>query len=79
MPSLKIAVHAYSGYRASERPARFELGEGSLEVCRILDRWYGPDYMYFKILAEDGNRYILKYDERLDVWELEYFKRSDQK
>ena len=79
MPSLKIVVHAYSGYRASERPARFELGERSLEVRGIIDRWYGPDYEYFKIRADDGNSYILKYDGRMDSWELEYFERSADK
>jgi hypothetical protein len=76
MPSLKIVVHAYSGYRACERPARFELGERSLMVRSVLDRWYGPDYEYFKVRADDGNSYILKYDGRTDSWELEFFEKK---
>lgn len=50
------------------------MGEHAYEVTEIIDRWYGPDYSYFKIRADDGNIYILRYDERLDTWELEYFQ-----
>lgn len=71
---IRISVQSYSGYKANERPSRFFMGEHAYEVTEIIDRWYGPDYSYFKIRADDGNIYILRYDERLDTWELEYFQ-----
>jgi hypothetical protein len=29
-------------------------------VDEILDRWHSPDCEYFKIQADDGNRYLLR-------------------
>ena len=41
---MDLRVETYSGYRADERPVRFESKGRKLEVTRLLDRWYGPDY-----------------------------------
>jgi len=70
----EISVQCYSGYKANERPVSFQLGDKSFKVERIIDQWYGPDYIYFKLLADDGNIYILKYNELKDEWELEFFE-----
>lgn len=67
---MKIRVECYSGYKANERPVRFYIGERALEVKELLDRWYGEDHDYFKLLASDANTYILKYDRFEDQWEL---------
>jgi hypothetical protein len=64
----KVGVEAYSGYKANERPLRLILGDERLEVTRVLDRWYGPEHDYFKVLAEDGRVYMLKWHRSLDVW-----------
>ena len=57
---MNLAVETYSGYKADERPVRFELKGRKLEVTQLLDRWYSPDYSYFKIVADDGNTYVLR-------------------
>ncbi len=57
---MEIIVETYSGYKADEYPKRILIGERKLEVIDIEDRWYGPDYTYFKIFTDDGKRYILK-------------------
>jgi hypothetical protein len=67
---MKIRVECYSGYKANERPVRFYLGEKQLEVKELLDRWYGEDHDYFKLLADDGNTYLFKYHRFRDHWEL---------
>lgn len=67
---MKVKVEAYSGYKASERPSRFCLGERWHQVEEVTDRWYGPDYCYFRIRADDGNLYVLRLDENTDEWEL---------
>jgi hypothetical protein len=76
MPT-KILVVGYAGYQAEERPLFFSRGEKKLQVQAMLDQWYGPDHTYFKVLAEDANTYILRYQRADDEWELVYFKAGD--
>ena len=59
-----LRVQTYSGYKADERPVRITLGERTLDVTRILDRWYAPGSSYFKIVASDENTYILQRREQ---------------
>ena len=59
-----LRVQTYSGYKADERPVRITLGERTLDVTRIVDRWYAPGSSYFKIVASDENTYILQRRER---------------
>ena len=75
---MRLKVEAYSGHTANERPTRFTLGERTVDVEEIVDRWYSEDARYFRVRADDGNTYVLKYLEREDVWELASFtdKRS---
>ena len=67
----RIEVLAYSGYKANERPLYFVLEDRKLEVQDIIDRWYGVEHDFFKVLAHDGKVYLLKWDRRCDVWFLE--------
>jgi hypothetical protein len=67
---MRVVVDCYSGYKADERPVRFYLGESKLEIVELLDRWYGEHCGYFKVLAEDGNTYILMHRRAEDKWEL---------
>jgi hypothetical protein len=67
----KIEVVAYSGYKANERPLYLVLDEERLEVKNIIDRWYGVEHDYFKVLADDGKVYLLKWHRTLDLWFLE--------
>lgn len=72
---MRILVKAYSGYRGNERPESFTLGAHSYKVEAVLDQWYGPDSLYFKVRANDQNVYILKYHEVTDEWTLEAFRQ----
>ncbi|HUB33038.1 MAG TPA: hypothetical protein VMA31_08415 [Bryobacteraceae bacterium] len=70
-------VESYSGYKADERPLRFRFPGGEwLEVLEILDRWYDPDAVYFRLRASDGNLYVLRHREPADEWTLEAFRRE---
>jgi hypothetical protein len=44
-------------------------------VRRVLDRWFGAGYRYFKLLDEEGATYILRHDEGRGVWEMTFFER----
>jgi hypothetical protein len=67
----KINVVAYSGYKANERPLYLVLEEQRLEVKKTLDTWYGVEHDFFKVLAEDGKIYLLKWHRSLDIWFIE--------
>jgi hypothetical protein len=71
-----IQVESYSGFKNDERPLRFRLGERWLAVEEIVDRWYDPDAIYFRVRAEDGSFYMLKHRERGDIWTLEAFRKA---
>ncbi len=66
-----IQVSCYSGYKANERPADLTVRGRKLMVEKIIDRWYGVNHSYFKILANDQKIYLIRYDQDEDLWTLE--------
>ena len=74
---MKIRVECYSGHKADERPVRFFLGERDYQVLEIQDQWYGPESIYFKVRADDGNFYILRnaWSEQRPAWFLEAYRQ----
>ena len=73
---IPVRVECYAGHRADERPTEFFLWGRSLKVIEIIDQWYGEDYQYFKLKADDGSIYILRQDTSNDVWELTVYSRK---
>lgn len=71
---MRVEVESYSGYRADERPVRFVLSGIEYEVVEVEDRWYSPQATFFRVVAGDGNRYVLRHDEAQDEWSLEAFR-----
>ena len=68
---MKVRVVCYEGYKSEEMPRTFLLGEGRVELIRVLDRWRGEDHEYVKLDGSDGSRYILRYDRSRDDWEIQ--------
>jgi hypothetical protein len=66
--SVSIEVVAYSGYKANERPLYFVLEQKKLSVVDVLDRWYGEEHDYYKVLADDGKVYLIRWRRFLDSW-----------
>jgi hypothetical protein len=73
---VQVRVETYSGYKADERPLRFQLGERWIEVEEVIDRWYDPDAVYFKVRAGDGNVYILRRSQASELWTLSAYRRG---
>jgi hypothetical protein len=67
----EIRVECYAGYRADERPLRFGLSGRSFEVTELDARWYSPGASYFRVLAADGNFYVLRHDVTQGTWTLD--------
>ena len=68
-----IEVRCYAGSRAEESPRSFSLGQRTIRVLEIIDRWLEPSHGYFKVRGDDGGIYILRYDRDKDVWEMILF------
>ncbi len=69
--SLPIRVDAYSGYKGNEQPRSFTVGEKEYEIATVLDQWYEPSAIYFKVRSTEGKTYILRYNEQDDEWTLQ--------
>jgi hypothetical protein len=72
----EIRVECYAGHRADERPLRFVLRGREFVVSDLDGRWYSPEASYFRVLADDGNYYVLRHDEVQDLWTLDGFRAA---
>jgi hypothetical protein len=71
-----VRVECYSGYKADERPLRLHFGARTLEVAQIEDRWYSPGATFFRIVVDDGDRYVLRHEEAQDAWTLVAYRAA---
>lgn len=71
-----LKVQCYAGYRGEETPRRFILGEKTIEVAQVIDRWLAPDHGYFKVFSRAGETYILRQDVASQEWELVFFEEQ---
>jgi len=73
---MRVEVECYAGRKGDERPVRFRLNERGHMVEEVLDSWYGPEHVFFKVRADDGNLYILRHETSVPdgEWELVSFR-----
>jgi len=69
---LQVKVESESS-PFGDRPKRFRLDGREVEIAENIDRWCGAGYCYFKVKGDDGNLYILRFDEQTR-WELTMFQ-----
>ncbi len=72
---MRLEVEIETGDRGIGAPRRVHFDGRRIEVVENLDQWHGRDYRYFKIRCDDGNLYILRFDEVRSEWELTLFQR----
>ena len=77
---MKLSVECYAGHKSDERPVRFWLDEKQYHVDAVLDQWYGPDGIFFKVRADDGNLYILRQQTSSPdgTWDLVSFREENR-
>jgi hypothetical protein len=75
---MRLHVECYAGSKADERPVRFELGGRAYLVEEVLDQWYSPEHIFFKLRADDGNVYILRRQTSVPEgeWDLVSFRET---
>jgi hypothetical protein len=71
---MQVQVERCPGHLGGEMPVRFRFGGREIEIVENVDQWYGPDYCYFKMQGNDGNLYILRFDEGRVEWDLTMFQ-----
>jgi uncharacterized protein (UPF0128 family) len=73
---MKLNVECYSGRKADERPVRFWLGGRQYQVESVLDQWYDPEHIFYRVRGEDGNVYILRHETSIPegTWDLVSFR-----
>lgn len=69
-----VQVISYAGYKADESPRFLKLGDVTLPIAEIEDRWYSPGETFFRVVTESGDRYLLRHVEAQDLWTLEGFR-----
>jgi hypothetical protein len=77
---VRIQVEAHVGTRGDVSPSRFRLGDRTIEVTEVLDRWHGEDADHFRVRGNDGHTYILKCrrtHDAGDAWEIVSFTHKD--
>ncbi len=73
---MQIQVESESGH-FGEMPKRFRLDGREVGIAESIDQWHGPNYRYFKVKGDDGNLYILRFNEGLAEWELTMFQSPE--
>ncbi len=78
---MRVEVESYAGRKADERPRRFRLDKHEYIVTEVLDQWYAPEHVFFKIRADDGNLYILRHETAVPDggWDLVSFRERGQR
>jgi len=73
---MRLRVVCYAGHKADERPLRFQLDDHEYFVEEVVDQWYGPEDVFFKVCASDGNLYVLRRHPSTPdgEWALESFR-----
>ena len=75
---MTVRVECHAGHRGEETPRRFYRGARPVAVVDVIDRWLAPDHRYFKVVGDDGCRYILRHDTASGSWEMTMFERGPE-
>lgn len=75
---MRLRVECYSGGKADERPIQFWIDGTHYHVEAVLDQWYDPESLFYKVRADDGNLYILRQwtSTPEGAWELVAFRQA---
>lgn len=65
-----IAVETFFGYKGEETPKSFTFNGVAHEVNQIIDHWYSQECSLFRVSADDGFHYVLRFHFETDCWEL---------
>ena len=70
MVTISVKVWTSSGPGGLLSPVSFTLRDKTFQVAEVVDSWHGADHAYYKLVADDGNLYVIMHDLDADAWEL---------
>lgn len=70
MAKIVLKVETSTGSASAGLPVSFTLLERKFMVSELMDSWHGVDHAYFKLVADDGNLYVIRHDLERDEWEI---------
>ena len=65
-----LGVDCRAGHCSDSEPRRLHIGDRTVAVTEIIDRWLDPGHRYLKLRGDDGGVYLLRQDAIEDRWEL---------
>lgn len=74
--AMKLDVDTKILAHGDVEPFAFRLGARELAVVQVTDRWLATDHSYFKVEANDGATYILRYVPHEEEWEMTWFQAA---
>jgi len=74
-----VRVECYSGYKAEGGRYALCLRRRASRLRKWEDRWYSPGATYFRVLAESGDRYVLRRDDAQDAWSLTAYRAAGKR
>ncbi len=77
MDNSHLAVDSFFGAKGEETPRSFTHDENRLTVTEIVTCWYTETHCYFRLLANDGCRYVLRQNLDDFFWELVMGETTD--
>jgi hypothetical protein len=73
---MRIRVDHHRDSRGALVPQRLHFDGRQIDILETIDQWHGPDYRYLKVRGDDGDLYILRFDESRGEWALTMYQRS---
>jgi hypothetical protein len=65
-----LVIETDSGYKGEPTPRAFVCEGKRRKVIRVADTWYTEQHCYFRLCADDGYRYVVRYEFETARWEL---------
>jgi hypothetical protein len=65
-----LMIETYPGYKGEPTPRAFVCEGLRREVIHVADTWYTEHHCYFRLWADDGHRYVVRYEFETAQWEL---------
>ncbi len=70
MAKIRVEMESRAEDEGARRPAAFTLLGRTFRVREVVDQWWGSDHTYCKLVADDGNIYVIRHDLESDTWEM---------
>ena len=67
---VDLQVLTGAGDKGEQEPRTLVVDGERLEVLGIDDRWHDPDALYFRVLASNGCKYLVRCDAKDSSWSL---------